>query len=188
MGKLIDIKIYHNSSLNHHIDNNRWEGKIILEEDNWFEGIVKENNDCDSEDNLIMGIYNPNSDIELFLFSPKFDKNVFLFRAKRDTKNYSGELLMLTNDGEHYLGTNNIITSDIEYHTLENNNVDNNQNITLAKTELLRNIKTFKEFPVYHSFYKNTILKKYLSQTIVSRYDKTSKISENESKVKKLIK
>lgn len=41
MGKLNDIKGYWNMSGGWDFnDNDMWEGRIILEEDGWFEGIV----------------------------------------------------------------------------------------------------------------------------------------------------
>ena len=57
MTKLMDIKGYWNMSGSFEFnDNDMWEGKILLDEDGWFEGIVVDPNSSYTEDRCIFGV------------------------------------------------------------------------------------------------------------------------------------
>ena len=58
MAKLMDIKGYWDMSGSFNFnDNDMWEGKILLNDDGWFEGIVVDPNSSYTEDRFIFGVY-----------------------------------------------------------------------------------------------------------------------------------
>ena len=66
MSKLVDIKGYWNMSGGYDFnDNDMWEGKLLLEDDGWFEGIVNDPTSPYTGDRMVFGIYHPTKIIEL---------------------------------------------------------------------------------------------------------------------------
>ena len=56
MAKLMDIKGYWDMSYGYDFnDNDMWEGKILLDDDGWFEGTVVDPNSSYTEDRFIFG-------------------------------------------------------------------------------------------------------------------------------------
>ena len=85
MAKLMDIKGYWDMSGSFNFnDNDMWEGKILLNDDGWFEGIVVDPNSSYTEDRFIFGVYHPEKVIELFKFTPIDVSAPFVFHGKRD--------------------------------------------------------------------------------------------------------
>ena len=75
MEKLNDIAGYWDMSGNYKFnDTNMWEGKILLDESGWFEGIVKDPNSAYTGPRLVFGIYHPEKIIELIEGKFKSDK------------------------------------------------------------------------------------------------------------------
>lgn len=136
MSKLYDIKGYWNMAYNYQFnDNDMWEGKILLEEDGWFEGIVVDPNSSYTEDRFIFGVYNPEKVIELFKFTPIDVNSPFVFHGSRDAKGYCGEFETIGLFGTMPCGVSHIITQDAEL---------NGGNIDLETQELQNKIQRYK--------------------------------------------
>ena len=111
MSKLMNIKGYWNMSGGYDFNNNdMWEGKLLLEDDGWFEGIVFDPNSPYIGDRMIFGIYHPDKVIELIKVSPANVSDPFVFRGQKDGDVYEGEFSVLGLFGEHYCGMNRMVT------------------------------------------------------------------------------
>ena len=96
VSKLVDIKGYWNMSIGYSFnDNGMWEGKLLLEDDGWFEGIVNDLTSPYTGDRMIFGIYHPTKIIELFKVSPANVSDPFVFRGQRTTIGYEGYFSVL---------------------------------------------------------------------------------------------
>lgn len=151
MGKLFDIKGYWNYDTDLDYDNlNMWEGKIILYEDNWFEGLVFDSNSFDTEEKLVLGIYYPDKFIDLYEFS--FIKNhaPASFSAKKGANGCVGELEVAVSKGKVVHGFCHIVTQCSE---LVRDNVD------LEISELTDSIYKYVNFKLTREevFYYETI-------------------------------
>jgi len=121
MGKLYDIKGYWNYDTDLDHDNlNMWQGKIILYEDNWFEGLVYDSNSFDTEEKLVLGIYYPDKFIDLYKFSFIKDYAPASFSGKKGTNGYVGGLEVTVSKGKVAHGFCHIVTQCSE---LVRNNV-----------------------------------------------------------------
>jgi len=137
MSKLMDIKGYWNESNNYEFnDKNVWEGKILLEEDGWFEGLVVNPNSSYLEDRFIFGIYYPEKVIELFKFVPTKISAPFIYHGKRDAKGYDGKLETIGLFETTQYGVSHIITQYAE---------NNRKNIEKEKQELETSIEKYKQ-------------------------------------------
>lgn len=92
MSKLHDIKGYFDSSYSYQFnDRDMWEGKILVEDDGWFEGVVKDVSSSYTEDRFIFGVYHPGKVIELFKWTPTSFSSPFVFHGKKSDEGYQGE-------------------------------------------------------------------------------------------------
>lgn len=167
MGKLNDIKGYWDMSYNYDFnDNDMWEGKILLEEDGWFEGIVVDPNSSYKEDRFIFGVYHPTKVIELFKFTPINISSPFVFHGKRDAKGYEGQFETIGLFGPTPCGVSHIITQDAE---LTRGNID------LEVQELQAKIQRYKDSimdEIGKSFYDNSIaMRNSMCQIILRNYE-----------------
>lgn len=111
MKKLIDIKGYWNTSFDWNLnDKDMWEGQILLEEDGWFEGIVKDPYSQYTGDRFIFGIYHPEKVIDLYKYAPEDVSSPFRFHGDRDVKGYDGVFSVYGLFGETPYGNCHIIT------------------------------------------------------------------------------
>ena len=125
MKKLMDIKGYWNFAGDYSFnDNEMWEGKILLDEDGWFEGIANDPNSGYTKDRLIFGVYHPGKIIELVKVSPKVVSDPFVFRGKRDAKGYDGKLSLIRIFGEMDCGVCHIITQYAEDEKNNDRNIE----------------------------------------------------------------
>ena len=115
MAKLNDIKGYWDMSYGYNFnDNDMWEGKILLEDDGWFEGIVIDPNSSYTEDRFIFGVYHSDRVIELFKFTPINVSSPFVFHGKRNVDGYDGKFETIGLLGTEPCGVSHIITQDAE--------------------------------------------------------------------------
>ena len=174
MSKLMDIKGFWDmdGGIDNFIDENMWEGKIILENDGWFEGIA---NDLSSEytgDRFIFGVYHPGKVIELLKVSPARVSNPFVFRAKRDAKTYIGEFSAITTFGEHPCGTTLITTQDVQLMKDKGFSQVAERDVVAERRELAQRIETFKMGDNYPDLYSNTLgIRKNLADFLLRQYN-----------------
>lgn len=169
MAKLNDIKGYWDTSYGCDFNyNDMWEGKILLEEDGWFEGIVVDPNIFYKKDRFIFGVYHPNKVIELFIFIPVHvdDSAPFVFHGTRDATGYDGTFEYINLLGSNPYGTSRIITRDAE---LTRGNVDSEID------ELKSRIQSYKNNNMdscVKNFYDNYIaIRKSICQIILRNFE-----------------
>lgn len=132
MKEVQDVKGYFNIFGEYEFDNESiFEGKILLDKNGWFEGIINHPNSKTNEKNIIFGIYHPNKVIELVKLSNRF--NPFVYRAISDDKSYYGEYSSMTYLGEIPFGSFKIDIKNNDFYTKE------------AYEELEQSIKNLKE-------------------------------------------
>lgn len=179
MGKLNDIKGYWDASYTYDFnDNDMWEGKILLEDDGWFEGIVVDPYSSYTEDRFIFGVYHPEKVIELFKFTPTSISSPFVFHGKRDAKGYDGEFEIIGLFGPTPYGVSHIITQDAE---VVRGNVD------AEVEELKAKIQRYKDSimdEVGKSFYDNSIaMRNSMCQIILRNYEGRGFTAEETQKI-----
>jgi len=165
MSKLMDIKGYWDESNNYEFDDkNVWEGKILLEEDGWFEGIVVNPNSSYIEERFIFGVYYPEKTIELFKFAPTKISAPFIFHGKRDAKGYDGKIETLGLFETSAYGVSHITTQYAE-------SVRKNIETEIEKLEIrIENYKQNTLDNIGKDFYYNLIATREKLCEIVLRY------------------
>ena len=180
MKKLMDIKGYWDFAGNYSFnDRNMWEGKILLDDNGWFEGIANDPNSIYTGDRFIFGIYHPEKIISLIKVSPEEISSPFVFRGKRDAKGYDGQLSVIRLFGEMECGVCHIITQYAE------STKDNQRNIEKEIEDLLQRISAVKETSDYKELYDNTFKSKELFSEIELRNYDTKRLSKNVYSIKK---
>ena len=179
MSKLNDLKGYWDMSYNYNFnDNDMWEGKILLEDDGWFEGIVVDPNSSYKEDRFIFGVYHQGKIIELFKFTPINVSAPFVFHGTRDAKGYDGQFETIGLFGSMPCGVSHLITQDAE---LVRGNVDS------EKAELEAKIQRYKNSimdEVGKEFYNNSIaMRNSMCQIILRNYEGRGFSSEESQKI-----
>ena len=172
MSILIDIKGYWNEHrLYNFNDDKMWEGKLLLEDDGWFEGIVNDMNSEYTGDRMVFGIYHPGKVIELIKVSPGVVSDPFVFRGNRDAKGYEGNYSVI-GYVEIPCGTSFIITQDVDYLKENNYSTAKDRNIELEKEELTNKIDIFKRKNDYKELYEKTVaIRNKLSEYVLNRYN-----------------
>lgn len=113
MPKLLNIKGYWKEHpYNEFNEKDIWEGKILLEEDGWFEGIARDPNSSYTEDRIIFGVYYPGQTIELFKFCPLAITSPFIYHADKIGNDYSGDASVIDLDAVYYFGSSLIKTNE----------------------------------------------------------------------------
>lgn len=152
MKRLNDIKGYWDMSYGYSFnERDMWEGKILLEDDGWFEGIVVEPNSSYKEGRFVFGVYYPEKTIELFKFTPVSFSAPFVFHGKRDAKGYDGQFETIELFGPIPCGVCHIITQDAE---LARGNVS--EEIAELEDKIARYKRTVMD-DIGRSFYDNSI-------------------------------
>ena len=83
MSELYEIESkYRALELDDYEAENTWSGKIIVEEDGWFEGIIREKTEEDV-DIFVFGIYLPESRIEVHTISPYIDRRATVYNGRK---------------------------------------------------------------------------------------------------------
>ena len=164
MSKLHDVKGYWDSSYTYDFnETNMWEGKILLEDDGWFEGIVVDPYSPYTKDRFIFGVYHPTKVIELFKFTPSDVSDPFVFHGTKSDNGYSGMFEIIGLFGAHPYGVSNIITQDTK------------ENVETETEQLKSRIQNFKENILDEagiSFYDNSIaMRNSMCQIILRNYE-----------------
>ena len=115
MAKLMDIKCYWNVFDDHIFnDSNMWEGKIILNDDGWFEGIVFDKHASYTGGIFVFGVYHLGKVIHLFKLQPSNPEIPILFHGKKDKNGYNGEFRAIDIYEQSVYGVSRIITQSAE--------------------------------------------------------------------------
>lgn len=164
MARLMDIKGYWNMYFEwnfNHID--MWEGKILLQNDGWFEGIVVDPNSHYTEDRFIFGVYHPEKIIELFKFTPLKVSSPFVFHGRRDAKGYDGIFEIIGLFDTNPCGNSHIITKYAK------------ENINEEKRKLESKIQRYKSSimdKTCKKFYDNAIImREYMTKLFLGNYE-----------------
>lgn len=113
MSKLHDIKGYFDSSYEYQFnDRDMWEGKILVEDDGWFEGVVKDVSSSYTEDRFVFGVYHPGKIIELFKWTPTSFSSPFVFHGNKEEVGYQGEFEVIGLMGSMPYGVCRITTEE----------------------------------------------------------------------------
>lgn len=173
MSKLVDIKGYWNMSGGYDFnDNDMWEGKLLLEDDGWFEGIVNDPTSPYTGDRMVFGIYHPTKIIELLKVAPANVSDPFVFRGQRDAKGYEGDFSVLGFFGEQYCGVSHLITQHVDYLKEKNYPEVADRDTEAEKEELAKRIATFKQNDDFVELYENTVgMRSNLSEYVLRKYN-----------------
>jgi len=121
MTKLMDIRGGFGLSGVENGEKYYWQGKLLLEEDGWFEGIVNNSSSDFGGNRMIFGVFVPYKGIELVKISPDYVSLPFIYRDTTFTSqnnifpSYHGEFAKLNTTGEEILGDSTLIIQDVEY-------------------------------------------------------------------------
>lgn len=172
MAKLMDIKGYWSVSFGPYNENDIWEGKILLNDDGWFEGIVVDPNSSYKGDRLVYGFYHLDKGIQLIKVAPKRVSNPFVFRGLKKETSYDGVFSVIRVLGEQGCGLCSITTE--EFSKLKENTVD-------IEEGLKNRIAEFKEIDDFKTLYENTLqMKNEIIEILARSYDGRS-FSEDET-------
>ncbi len=174
MSRLMDIKGYWNEHSPNFNEMDMWEGKLLLDDNGWFEGIVRDSNSSYTGDRMIFGTYYPTAAIELLKVSPPNVSDPFVFRGNRDAKGYDGEFSVLGIWGEIPFGVSHIITQDVEL-AKDNGYTDDDRDIDKEIVELLEKIAAFKAKGYNRELYENTLAaKEQIAKVVLARYARSN--------------
>lgn len=91
-----------------------WQGRAVLYEDGWFEGIVVDkNNSPYQKDRFVFGVYLPKRRIELLKHTPTKVSDPFIFRFFFEKEKWSGPFFVISLIGESQFGDATIDISEI---------------------------------------------------------------------------
>lgn len=181
MSRLIDIKGYWNSVGAYVFrDDDSWEGKILLDEDGWFEGIVNDSNSTYTGDRMVYGIYHPGKIIRLVKISPKDVSNPLVFEAIRDVKGYNGNFSEIRKSLQENLGSSYIITGDVQDLIGCDYPEYCNRNVEIELDDVMKRINAFKKGKQFEELYEsNKELKEEISEILLQNYQ-NKKITNRE--------
>lgn len=112
-------------------DDNMYEGKILVDDDGWFEGIVTFSNGTDK---FVFGTYCPGESIKLFYISSDYVNHPVMFYGTNDVSGYDGKLEMLDGNEFVHCGVSHVLVSSLE-------NIDR---VDTEKSRLLFRVQNFK--------------------------------------------
>lgn len=138
MAHIYDIKGGYDPDYGYnYLDKNNFEGQIIIYENGWIEGIVKDNNNALIEKRFVFGVICPEAEINL-ISSPKYELGYpIIYRGYGHDKTFRGNAYQTTKINEFSIGSdiieiaenNHIMTEDFE------KIIDNFKKIIDAKTK-----------------------------------------------------
>lgn len=165
MEELKEIKCYWAGEDYNFNDRNMWEGKILLHEDGWFEGIVVDPYSAYTKDRFVFGIYHPDKVIELFKFTPRSVSSPFVFHGKKSSEGYNGDFDIISLSGPIFYGISHITTQDAK-------NIRGN--VDTEVEELKLRIQKYKDSMdnADKSFYDNYVaIRNHMCQIILRNYE-----------------
>lgn len=166
MAKLNDIKGYWTRGDYNFNDKDMWEGKILLHEDGWFEGIVVDPHSSYTEDRFIFGVYHPDKVIELFKLTPLTVSSPFVFHGSRDAKGYDGVFEIIGLLGATPYGVSHIITQDAE---MVRGNVDDEINTLEARIQRYKDSIMDETCTEFYNGY--VAIRKHFPEIILRNYE-----------------
>lgn len=166
MAKLNDIKGYWTRGDYNFNDKDMWEGKILLHEDGWFEGIVVDPHSSYAEDRFIFGVYHPDKVIELFKLTPLTVSSPFVFHGSRDAKGYDGVFEIIGLLGATPYGVSHIITQDAE---MVRGNVDDEINTLEARIQRYKDSIMDETCTEFYNGY--VAIRKHFPEIILRNYE-----------------
>lgn len=129
---LNSIKGYWNSEcLFDFSDDDMYEGKFLVEDDGWLEGIVTFS---DGVDKFIFGTYCPGESVRLFYISSDYVNHPVMFYGTNDVEGYDGKLEMIDGSEFVHCGVSHVLVSNLE-------NIDR---VDTEKNRLLFRVQNFK--------------------------------------------
>ena len=90
-------------------DRDMWEGQLILHNDGWFEGIVKDPYGHYHNDIFIFGAYFPYIAVELLKVTPAEVSDPFVFKCEKNQEGYAGRFSIIDALGEQPFGVSYIV-------------------------------------------------------------------------------
>ena len=158
MAILNDIQCFWDMSGRHRFyDKHMWKGKFLLEEDGWFEGIVKGENSPYPGESIIFGFYNPTKSIELYKVSPADMCDPYVFRGKKDDLGYEGDFSALGYIEETPYGFSHMIIQDMEDLKRRGFISISEMEIESEKEDLMKRIADFKKENDFRELYMNVL-------------------------------
>lgn len=178
MSKIKDIKGYWDVSFNKDFNEiDFWEGKILVHDDNWFEGIVVDPNSPYTKDRFIFGVYHEGKVMELFKFAPTEITSPFVFHAKKENNSYEGIFEVIGIFGATPYGACRINTKDLE--------LNNEEEIAKLKDRIEKYKKESMD-TVCEEFYNNSLsMKNSLSKIILKNYEGSEYTDEEKEEIVK---
>lgn len=111
MYKIFNIKAFWDRNYDCISDNsNMLEGKILLYDDNWFEGLVVDPKNSSNAEEFVFGIYYPDKVLHLYKYSSIADDLNLFFQMKKDVCEYTGEVKSKIQSEEKTIGFSIIST------------------------------------------------------------------------------
>lgn len=167
MSKLHDIKGYYDSSYEYQFnDRNMWEGMILVEDDGWFEGVVKDVSSSYTEDRFVFGVYHPGKVIDLYKWTPTSFSSPFVFHGKKEAEGYQGEFEVIGLMGTMPYGVSRIIPEELVLGSDEEQ---------VEIDDVKRRIESYKVFfmdEVGKSFYDNSMaMRNVLCDNVLRCYE-----------------
>lgn len=154
-------------------------GKILLQNDGWFEGLVADSNSSYTEDRFIFGVYYPGKVVELFKFAPFSVSEPLVFYGRKDVKGYEGQFETIGLFGTIPCGNSYIITKYAEVARREAG-----EKAKILETRIERYKSNILD-EVGQEFYNNTIaMRKTITLSVLRNYEGQGFTSEEIDELK----
>lgn len=166
MERIYDIKGYWNDKFEtKYTGDKSWSGKIKVDEDGWFEGVVVDSNSTYTKERFVCGIYHEGKVFELYKLTPMDISSPFVFHCECETGGYEGKFDVIGLFGSNTLGCSRICTREIK---------GSSEEVSNAIDYLNESIKENKESifdDTCKTFYENAYAqKKSLSRIVLKNY------------------
>lgn len=165
MSELYEIESkYRPLELDDYEDENTWSGKIIVEEDGWFEGIIREKTEEDV-DIFVFGIYLPESKIEVHTISPYIDRRATVYYGRKSLDTFFGRYEIEDEIFSYQIGEAIVKATEIDdaYFLCTakelGNRIEDFKECTLSKSSKLPNYQKLRAFrdKAYKINFKNDV-------------------------------
>lgn len=160
MEKIYDISgTYQPYGLGCFSDRNKLEGTIILNDNNWFEGVVRDAHHSLRSGSLVFGIYYPGKIISMFKIAADDVENPLTFHGRISSLAYTGTVSTLTDYSEISFGISHITMVE-------------NKNLIEQGSNLIERIDELKDMTSVSSIYDATYsVRDALSEMVLASYE-----------------
>lgn len=172
MSKIVDIKGYYNHFDEYRFDEKHmWEGRIILEDDGWFEGVSRDSIDIVGQDDLIFGVYHEGKVIELLKIEVNNTLGPYVYRVITNEKGYAGTISSLSLFGESPCGVSYIVTG--EKAKLKNKCFNVSKNINEKTQDIKDRVEKFTidNADCIHLYANTKVIRESLTKYVLDRYE-----------------